>query len=102
MRVLFPPDEYEGGDADNGENPFLSIDELIANEDIADLLDPGELDVSAGEINLRFSEIAHQDSTFYCGAYLIPTSPGEYEIQCTIMCNELASAVTQTIQVVVA
>ena len=101
MRVLFPPNEYTGGGADNGENPFLSIDELIVNEDIADLLDPGELDISAGEINLRFPEIAHKDSEFYCGAYLLPTSPGEYEIKCTIMCNELADEVTQAIKVVV-
>lgn len=101
MKVLFPPDGYEGGLEDNGENPFISIDELIVNDDIADLLDPGEVDVSDGEINLKFPEIAHKDSEFYRGAYLIPTRPGDYEIKCTIMCNELADAVVQTIRIIV-
>lgn len=101
MKVLFPPDGYEGGLEDNGENPFISIDELIVNDDIADLLDPGEVDVSDGEINLKFPEIAHKDSAFYRGAYLIPTCPGDYEIKCTIMCNELADAIAQTIRIIV-
>lgn len=101
MKVLFPPDGYEGGLEDNGENPFISIDELIVNDDIADLLDPGEVDVSDGEINLKFPEIAHKDSEFYRGAYLIPTRPGDYEIKCTIMCNELADAIAQTIRIIV-
>lgn len=101
MKILFPPDGHEGGEEDNDENPFITIDELLANEDIADLLDPGELDVVAGAINLKFPEIAHKGSVFYRGAYLIPTCPGDYEIKCTIMCNELADAIVQTIRVVV-
>ena len=101
MKILFPPDGHEGGEEDNDENPFITIDELLANEDIADLLDPGELDVVAGAINLKFPEIAHKDSVFYRGAYLIPTCPGDYKIKCTIMCNELADAIVQTIRVVV-
>lgn len=101
MKILFPPDGHEGGEEDNDENPFITIDELLANEDIADFLDPGELDVVAGAINLKFPEIAHKDSVFYRGAYLIPTCPGDYEIKCTIMCNELADAIVQTIRVVV-
>ena len=101
MKVLFPPDGHEGGEECKGENPFISIDELLVNEDIADLLDPGELELSAGEINLEFAEIKHKDSAFYIGAYLLPTSPGEYEIKCAIMCNELADATVQTIRVIV-
>ena len=101
MKALFPPDGHESGGEDNDENLFISIDELLVNEDIADLLDPGELDVSAGEINLNFSEIMHKDSDSYRGAYLIPTRPGEYEIECTIMCNEFADAMVQVIKVVV-
>lgn len=99
MNTLYPPDEYET--CDDAESPYVSIDELLTNEDIADLLDPGELDVSAGEINLEFDEIKHKDSQFYRGAYLLLTRAGEFEIRCNIMCNELADEIEQIIKVVV-
>ncbi len=53
------------------------------------------------EIDLEFDEIKHKDSQFYRGAYFFPTKPGEYDIRCSIMCNEIAEAVEQMIKVVV-
>ena len=102
MKTLFPPDEgedeYREEDVDD---PVISIDEMLVNEDIADLLDPSESGVSAGEIDLEFDEIKHKDSQFYRGAYFLPTRTGEYEIRCSIMCNEIVEAVEQTIKVIV-
>ena len=96
MRTLFAP---ENSEPTNEENPYISIDELLTNEDIADLLDPGEIDVSAGEIDLEFNEIKHKDSEFYRGAYFYPTRPGKLEIKCRIMCNEIVEEIEQIIEV---
>ena len=104
MDVIYAPYEYDDTDEEDGvagDNVFISMDELIVNEDISDLLDPSELDVSAGEINLEFDEVRHKDAQFYRGAYLLPTTHGEFEIRCTIICNEMADKVEQTIKVVV-
>lgn len=98
MSILYAPYEY---DDSAGKNAFISFNELIVNDVVADLLDPGELDISIGEINLEFDEVKHKDSHFYRGAYILPTAPGEYEVECSIMCNELPDAVEQTIKVIV-
>ena len=98
MRTLFPPEGITEGELDD---PVISKDELLVNEDVADLLDPGEVDVTAGRIDLEFPEIRHKSSQFYRGAYFLPTRTGEYEIRCSIMCNEIVEAVEQTIKVIV-
>lgn len=111
--ITFAPDAYENWHErfyekedckmTEGTDKFVSIDELVAIDDIADLLDPAENDgmcsIFPGEVKLELEEIKHKDSTFYRGLYILPLSAGKYEIDCIILCNEFPEEVHQKIQV---
>lgn len=86
---------------------FISIDELFAVDEIADLLDPAMCegtredgyDIFPGVVEFRTKEIQHFDSTFFRGMYILPTAPGKYQVECDILCNEYAEPVNQIIEV---
>lgn len=100
---FFEPDDIEG----NGEKIFLSIDELISTDTIADLLDPADCEdgmnegysIFPGEVEYSNKEIQHLDKTWFRGVYIVPGAPGRHYIKCSILCNEYAEPVEQVIVV---
>lgn len=90
---------------ENQENKFILLDELIAVDGIANLLDPAEMEnnysIFPGEISFETDEIKHKDSTFFRGVYILPIAPGEYDIICEILCNEMSDVERQIIKVVI-
>lgn len=100
---FFEPDSAIG----KGEKLFLTIDELTTTDEIADLLDPAEsengesegYEIFPSEVEYRNKEIQHLNKAWFRGVYVVPLAPGMYEIKCSILCNEYAEPMEQTITV---
>lgn len=90
---------------ENEENRFVSIDELIVNDDIAELLDPADMDgglsIFPGEVHFVTDVIRHRDVEFFRGVYVLPDEPGTSEIQCEILCDEIPNSIMQIFKVTV-
>ena len=87
------------------ENRFVPIDELIVNDDIAELLDPADMDdglsIFPGEVHFAASIVRHKAVEFFRGVYVLPDAPGTSEIQCEILCDEIPDSIIQTFKVTV-
>lgn len=85
---------------------FVSIDELVSVDEIAELIDPATCegnreegyDIFPSEVEFRTKEIQHFSSTFFRGMYILPLAPGKYRVQCDILCNEYAEPIKQIIE----
>ena len=105
--LRFSQDAYEGWDLRfvspnqpnvlNGDKKFVSLDELITVDDIANLMDPAEsnevVSIFPGEVLYEREEVKHKDSDFFRGICILPTSAGEFKIGCDIICNEFPDSV---------
>ena len=85
----------------NGDNKFISLDELTTVDDIANLLDPadsdGLLSIFPGEVLFKTEEVKHKDSDFFRGICILPTGAGKFKIGCDIICNEFPDNVHEEI-----
>lgn len=105
--LRFLQDAYEGWNlrfespnqskASNDDNKFISHDELIMVDDIANLLDPADtnevLSIFQGEVLFEPEEVKHKDNEFFRGICILPTSAGKFKIGCDIICNEFPNSV---------
>lgn len=80
---------------------FISLEELITVDDIANLLDPADaneaLSIFPGEVLFEPEEVKHKDSEFFGGVSILPTCAGKFEIDCDIICNEFPDSVHKEI-----
>lgn len=87
----------------NDDAKFISLDELITVDDIANLLDPAEvnevLSIFSGEVLYEREEVKHKDNDFFRGICILPTSAGKFVIGCDIICNEFPDSVHKEIMV---
>lgn len=100
--IRFSQDAYEGWDLRfespeqsknaNDDHKFMSLDELITVDDIANLLDPAdireELSIYPGEVLFEPEEIRHKDYMLIDGIAVLPTCAGKFKIGCDVICNE--------------
>lgn len=109
--LRFSQDAYEGWDlrfespnqskASNDDTKFISLDELTTVDDIANLLDPADvneaLSIFPGEVLFEPKEVKHKDNEFFGGISILPTSAGKFKIDCDIICNEFPDSVHKEI-----
>ena len=85
----------------NGDNKFISLDELTTVDDIANLLNPadsdGLLSIFPGEVLFKTEEVKHKDSDFFRGICILPTGAGKFKIGYDIICNEFPDNVHEEI-----
>ena len=85
------------------DNKFISLDELITVEDIADLMDPADMNevvsILPGEILFDKNEVRHKDTDCIYGVCVLPTRAGQFTVKCEIICNEYAEVIKQDITV---
>lgn len=94
-------------DVASQDGRFITKDELVTVDEIANLLDPAECegdtydgyDIFSAEAEFRIKELQHYDSTFFRGLYILPLAPGKHEIECCIICNEYSEPTKQIIEV---
>lgn len=100
-------DAYEGWDLRfespnrskplNNNNKFISLDELITVDDIANFLDPADsnevLSIFPGEVLFEPEEVKHKDNEFFRGICILPTCAGKFKIGCDTICNEFSDSV---------
>lgn len=105
--IRFSQDAYEGWDlrfaspnqskVSNDDTKFISLDELITVDDIANLLDPAEsnevVSIFPGEVLYEREEVKHKYSDFFRGICILPTSAGKFKIGCDIICNEFPDSI---------
>lgn len=105
--VRFSQDAYEYWDlrfaspnqsnVSRDDTKFISLDELITVDDIANLLDPAEsndvVSIFPGEVLYEKEEVKHKDSDFFRGICILPTSAGKFKIGCDIICNEFPDSI---------
>lgn len=105
--IIFSENAYDGWDLrfyspnepdySDQKDKFISLDELTTVNDIANLLDPADLSegvsILPGEVIFESDEIKHKDHKFVSGMCILPTSEGQFEIECDIICNEFPDAV---------
>lgn len=111
-QIAFAEDAYEGWDLrfsnpqirkDTAaeEDKFISLDELIRVDDIANLLDPAEVnevvEIFPGEVRFDKAEVRHKDYELIDGICILPTQQGKFLIRCEIICNEYADSIQQEI-----
>ena len=111
--IRFASDAYENWDLRfagpnqsknlNDDAKFISLDELITVDDIANLLDPAEVNevisIFPGEVLYEREEVKHKDNDFFRGICILPTSAGKFVIGCDIICNEFPDSVHKEIMV---
>ena len=109
--LRFSQDAYEGWDlrfespnqskASNDDTKFINLDELTTVDDIANLLDPADvneaLSIFPGEVLFEPKEVKHKDNEFFGGISILPTSAGKFKIDCDIICNEFPDSVHKEI-----
>lgn len=109
--LRFSQDAYEGWDlrfespnqskASNDDMKFISLDELTTVDDIANLLDPADvneaLSIFPGEVLFEPKEVKHKDNEFFGGISILPTSADKFKIDCDIICNEFPDSVHKEI-----
>lgn len=90
-------------DAKEDSNKFISLDELVRVEDIANLMDPADMNevvsVLPGEVLFDKEEVRHKDFDYIYGVCILPTQAGQFTVKCEIICNEYAEAIEQNITV---
>lgn len=110
--IRFAKDAYQGwnrrfsnpnrevGKEAEGEK-FITLDELIGMEDIANLLDPADMNevvsILPGEVNFDREEVRHKDFACIYGVCILPTQAGQFTIKCEMICNEYSEPVQQEI-----
>ncbi len=109
--VRFAQDAYEDWDLrftspnrskfSRDDKKFISLEELITVDDIANLLDPADgneaLSIFPGEVLFEPEEVRHKDNEFFGGISILPTSAGKFKIDCDIICNEFPDSVYKEI-----
>lgn len=109
--LRFSQNAYEGWDLRfkspnqsdhlNGDNKFIGVDELITVDDIADFLDPADVNeavsIFPSEVLFEPEEVKHKDSEFFGGVSILPTCAGKFVIDCDIICNEFPDSVHKEI-----
>ena len=99
-RRFFAPEEKQG----TGEK-FVGMKELVSVEDIANLLDPAYsnevVSIFAGEVLFDKEEVRHYETSSVNGVYLLPLSAGEFDINVSVLCNDMPKPEMQKIKVVV-
>ena len=109
--VRFAQDAYENWDLrfaspnqskfSMDDMKFISLEELITVDDIANLLDPADaneaLSIFPGEVLFEPEEVKHKDSEFFGGVSILPTYVGKFVIGCDIICNEFPDSVHKEI-----
>ena len=84
-------------------NKFVSLDELVVVEDIANLMDPADMNevvsILPGEVLFDKEEVRHKDFDCISGVCILPTQAGQFTIKCEIICNEYAESIEQDITV---
>ena len=82
-------------------NKFISLDELVGVEDIANLMDPADMNevvsILPGEVLFDKEEVRHKDFDCIYGVCILPTQAGQFTVKCEIICNEYAESVEQDI-----
>lgn len=90
-------------DVKEDSNKFISLDELFGTEDIANLMDPADINegvsILPGEVLFDKEEVRHKDSDYIYGMCILPTQAGQFTVKCEIICNEYAEAIEQNILV---
>ena len=114
--ITFSKDAYENWDSrflepqntevkSEVENPFISLDELCMNDELATILDPSYSDevvsIFPGEVIFDKEEVRHFDYDTADGIYILPTKAGVFEIKVSILCNEMAKPELRSIKVIV-
>ena len=112
--IRFSEDAYEGWNlrffgpkkedaVDGTKEKFITLDELICIYDIANLLDPAEVNevvsIFPGEVKFDKEEVRHKEYDLIDGVCILPTRAGTYMIQCEIICNEYTDSIKQMIVV---
>jgi hypothetical protein len=96
---FYSPNEKES--ATESDDKFITIDELVCNDDIAELLNPYDdmkiISIYPSEVNLDVDEVRHKDCKIIDGACVLPTKAGTYTIKCKIICNEYDDVIEQDI-----
>jgi hypothetical protein len=96
---FYSPNEKES--ATESADKFITIDELVCNDDIAELLNPYDdmkiISIYPSEVNLDVDEVRHKDCKIIDGACVLPTKAGTYTIKCKIICNEYDDVIEQDI-----
>jgi hypothetical protein len=110
----FSKDAYEGwdlrfcapekaGTVDETREKFITQDELITVDDIANLLDPADINevvsIFPGEVQFDKEEVRHKQYDLINGVCILPTQAGKFVIQCEIICNEYPDSIKQEIVV---
>lgn len=84
-------------------NKFISLDELVGVEDIANLMDPADMNevvsILPGEVLFDKEEVRHKDFDYIYGVCILPTQAGQFTVKCEMICNEYAESVEQDITV---
>lgn len=111
--IRFAKDAYQNWDR-RFENPkntvdvkdsdkFISLDELVGVEDIANLMDPADMNevvsILPGEVLFDKEEVRHKDFDYIYGVCILPTQAGQFTVKCEMICNEYAESVEQDITV---
>ncbi len=114
--ITFSKDAYENWDSrflepqntevkSEVENPFISLDELCMNDELATILDPSYSDevvsIFPGEVIFDKEEVRHFDYDTADGIYILPTKAGAFEIKVSTLCNEMAKPELRSIKVIV-
>ena len=90
-------------DVKEDSNKFISLDELVGAEDIANLMDPADINevvsILPGEVLFDKEEVRHKDFDYIYGVCILPTQAGQFTVKCEIICNEYAEAIEQNITV---
>jgi hypothetical protein len=105
-------DAYEGwnlkfsapnrdGTVEETKEKFITFHELSRIEDIANLLDPADMNevvsIFQGEVTFDKKEVRHKEWNLIDGVCILPTRAGKFVISCEILCNEYPDSIKQEI-----
>lgn len=66
---------------------------------LADTSVSESMDVYDHAVNIENAQIQHYDLAWYRGLYVVPTTKGKYQIQCSIMCSEYIEPEIRVIEI---